>query len=410
MEDEWVPTREELREWRQVGDQPADELITELFDRHRHEGVGQLMQALLDTEWVGESEAGTEAKAFLLAERQSAVDAGLAPDPQALESTVEAGQAVFAEHGPEIMLILGCYSLPAAYAAANGVQVLRQTDYLTKMPDRRLIETAQIIVDVMQPGGLKPDGIGARSAEKIRLMHAAIRHLIVHRPNRPWDTAQLGVPINQEDMAATLMTFCYIVIDGLDRMGITTTPDEKTSYLAAWREVGRIMGVVPELVPNTFDQAEQLTRAIQADQVLGADVPPSDPRWTKGREMTGPLLQALDRKTLPGVPAALMRLFLPPHVADGLGVPHRPINDYVVKTLVRGFGWFDRTMLERFDRRSRVLRSASMGLMNHLLEWQRGGAREPFRIPESLDWFEDDGKRTVGQHVFERSVAVANRT
>jgi hypothetical protein len=188
VEEAWVPTRDELRRWRQVGDQPADDLITELFDKHGHEGVGQLMQALLDTEWVGESEAGREAEAFLLAERQSAADQGLTPDPDEFESTVEAGQAVFAEHGPEIMLILGCYSLPAAYAAANGVQVLRQTDYLTKMPDRHLVE-------------------------KTRLMHAAIRHLIVHRPGHPWDTQQLGVPINQEDMAATLMTFCYIVID-----------------------------------------------------------------------------------------------------------------------------------------------------------------------------------------------------
>jgi hypothetical protein len=377
-----------------VGDPPADQLIAELFDKHGHEGIRELMAELVATEWVGDSQGAQDAEAFIVSQRSEADAAGLTPDPAAFDATARAGQAVFAEHGLEIMMILGCYSLPAAYAAANGVHVLRQTDYLTKQPNRRLVETAQIIVDVMQPGGLHPEGIGTRSAEKTRLMHAAIRHLILHRPDHDWDADSLGTPINQEDMAATLMTFCYIVIDGLDKMGVTTTPEEKESYLAAWREVGRIMGVVPELLPDTFLRAEQLTRAIQADQVLGEDVPPDDPRWRNGREMTTPLLRTLNSKMLPGVPGGLMRLFLPRHVADGLGVPNRPINDWAVKTIVRGLGWFDRRIYERFGRRSWLLQRASMRFMNMLLTWQRGGDRQPFRIPDSLDWYERYGSRS----------------
>lgn len=387
-----------------MGDPPADALIADLFDAHGHEGVGQLMSDLLNSEWVGEGEVGRKAEAFLTAERESGF-----VDAAQLTSTLEAGQSVFAEHGPEIILILGCYSLPAAYAAANGVKVLRQTDYLTRQPDRRLIETAQIIVDVMQPGGLEPGGIGQRSAEKTRIMHAAIRHLILHRPDHPWDTEKFGIPINQEDLAATLMTFAFIAIDGLDRMHIVTTPEERESYLAAWREVGRIMGVAGELLPANFVHAEQLTRAIQADQVLSG-VPPTDPAWADGRLMTGPLLGVLDAKMLPGIPATMMRLFLPRDVADGLGVPRRPIADALIHSVVRAFGWLDTNLLERFSRRSRVLRHVSLDLMQMMLEWERGGDRQPFRIPDSLDWYDEtSSKRTLAQRVLTRSAALTTR-
>ncbi len=387
-----------------MGDPPADALIAELFDAHGHEGVGQLMTDLLDSEWVGEGEVGEKAEAFLTAERQSGFS-----DAAHLSATLEAGQAVFAEHGPEIILILGCYSLPAAYAAANGVKVLRQTDYLTNQPDRRLIETAQIIVDVMQPGGLEAGGIGQRSAEKTRIMHAAIRHLILHRPDHSWDTARLGVPINQEDLAATLMTFAYIAIDGLHKMHISTTPTERESYLAAWREVGRIMGVAPELLPATFSRAEQLTRAIQDDQVLQG-VPPTDPAWSDGRLMTVPLLGVLDSKMLPGVPATMMGLFLPRDVADGLGVPRRPIADRVIHAVVRAFGWLDTNVLERFGRRSRVVRHVSLDLLQMMLDWERGGNRQPFRIPDSLDWYNEPGaKHTLGQRALTRTAKLTAR-
>jgi hypothetical protein len=388
-----------------VGDPPADELIAELFDAHGHEGVGQLMADLLDSEWVGEGEVGEKTEAFLTAERQSGFS-----DAADLSATLEAGQAVFAEHGPEIILILGCYSLPAAYAAANGVKVLRQTDYLTKQPDRRLIETAQIIIDVMQPGGLQAGGIGQRSAEKTRIMHAAIRHLILHRKDHSWDTSRLGVPINQEDLAATLMTFAFIAIDGLDKMHISTTQAERESYLASWREVGRIMGVAPDLLPATFSHAEQLTRAIQEDQVLSG-VPPADPAWSDGRLMTVPLLGVLDSKMLPGVPAAMMRLFLPTDVADGLGVPNRPITDRLIHGLVRAFGWLDTKVLERFSRRSRVLRHVSLDLLQMMLDWERGGSRQAFRVPDSLDWYDETAtKRTLGQRALTRAAKLTARS
>lgn len=383
---------DELQRWRGVGDPPADAVIAEIYDEHGHGAVHDIMQAILQREEVEAGPGAEKVAAFLASERDGV-------DTQALEQRISAGQDVFAEHGPEVILILGTYSLPAAYAAYFGAKVLLQTGYLTNQPDRRLIETAQIIVDVMQPGGLAHGGIGRRSAEKTRLMHAAIRHLIIHRPDHAWEADEWGVPINQEDLAATLMTFSWIVLDGLRRMGVRLSEEEAQSYLEAWREVGRIMGVVDELIPTTVADAERLTRAIQDHQVLTSR--PSDSRWAGGRQLTAALIPVLDHKMLPGVPASLMHLFLPRTVTRGLGVPRAPVRDTVVLALVKGFGWLDSTILSRFSRGSRVLRGLSMELLNGILQWERGGDRAPFRIPDSLDWYEE-GRRTIGQRTVER--------
>ena len=145
-----------------------------------------------------------------------------------------AGEQLFSEHGPEIMMLLCCYSLPSSYAAKKGVQVLHRTAYLAKRPNRRLFETAQFIVDVLSPGGLGPGGKGVRTAQKVRLMHAGIRHLILVDTKAPWSVDALGVPINQEDLLGTLMTFTWLILDGLAKLGVTLTPREQEAYLAAW--------------------------------------------------------------------------------------------------------------------------------------------------------------------------------
>ncbi len=126
--------------------------------------------------------------------------------------------------------------------------------------------------------------------------------------------------------------------------------------------------------------------------------------------MTVPLLEVLDSKMLPGVPAAMMRLFLPKEVADGLGVPNRPIADRIIHGVVRAFGWLDTNVLERFSRRSRVLRHVSLDLMQMMLDWERGGSRQPFRLPDSLNWYDEpESKRTLGQRVLTRSAGLTTR-
>ena len=72
--------------------------------------------------------------------------------PGVTDDDIRIGQDLFEMYGPEILMILGCYSLPAAYSAKKGVLVLATTKFLELEPDRRLAETSQIIMDVMTEG------------------------------------------------------------------------------------------------------------------------------------------------------------------------------------------------------------------------------------------------------------------
>ena len=65
-------------------------------------------------------------------------------------------------------------------------------------------------------GALDAGGAGIRSAQKVRLMHDAVRHLILEHG---WDPA-LGLPINQEDQLGTLLTFSAVILDGLRKLGL----------------------------------------------------------------------------------------------------------------------------------------------------------------------------------------------
>jgi hypothetical protein len=325
--------------------------------------------------------------------------AGFIAEPvEGVQTEIGRGQDLFQELGPEVLLILGCYSLPAAYAATRGARVLAQTGFLTEDTDRRLGETSQMVVDVMTTGGLEPGGVGIWAARKVRLMHAAIRHLVLARDDVRWDTERDGIPINQEDLAATLMTFSHLVVTGLRRLGFWVSNDEAEEYLAAWKVVGRLMGVLPELIPVDFDEAGELTETIEARQVAPGEV---------GHGLTKALLAVLDAKTAPGVPAALMRRMLPGAVCDGLGVPRDKVRDGLVVAL-SGLVRLVDPVLRLLGTRTAAYRRFSMDLVQYLIERDRGGERAEFRLPTELhDFWKDQGDRDApGARIANRVLAL----
>src|SRR5436305_14119228 len=127
------------------------------------------------------------------------------------------------------MLILHGYSLPFDYLGKKRVQVLAHTTRLMSNPNRRITQVAQFMVDVLQPGGLTTgQGRGRRSIQKVRLMHAAVRRLAQMSPE--WNTAW-DLPINQEDLAGTLMSFSWVVMDGLEKLGVSLSKTDREAYL-----------------------------------------------------------------------------------------------------------------------------------------------------------------------------------
>lgn len=302
--------------------------------------------------------------------------------PQMDMAKIRTGEELFGLYGPECLMVLGFYSLPAAYAAAKGVQVLYRTAYLMKRPVRRVLETSQMVIDVMNRDGLGPNGKGIRTAQKVRLMHAAIRHLLTHDPNSPWDPS-LGVPINQEDLAGTLMTFSFIVIEGLAQLDIKLTPEEQEAYLHAWLAVGEVMGIAPEMMPANIDEARELTYTIRKRQI--AESP-------EGKAMTQALIEGM-RTLVPelvgGLPASMIRFFLEndpfmnQDIAGMLGVP--PANwTTIIIGLVKDMADLTHWIGDDSPTTARVVRFLSRRFVNAFIVTERGGNRPPFDIPVHL--------------------------
>lgn len=183
---------------------------------------------------------------------------------------IELAQTIYYRHGPQISLILNFYALPLCYTCKNGAKVLAATGRLSGSNNdlgrvfRRLFETSKIVLDTMSKDGLSPNGAGIVTAKKVRLYHAAIRYYLLNEKYNPhgWDVEDLGEPINQEEMAGTLMSFSALVIDGLTQLGVKLTDEEKNAYIHTWNIVGHFLGVDSNFYPENFKEGWELGVAI----------------------------------------------------------------------------------------------------------------------------------------------------
>ncbi|HZD10294.1 MAG TPA: oxygenase MpaB family protein, partial [Candidatus Binatia bacterium] len=244
-----------LESMREVGDPEADAVIGDVVAHHGIAHVNDLMRSLVQNDEIVTGD-------FPPAVRDYLAESATLP-PWADMAMIERGEQFFDDNWPIIVTLLFCASLPSAYAAHKGAQVLHLTQRMTQHVHRRIFETAQFVLDVMAPDGLSRTDRGIRSAQKVRLMHSATRNIIEHDPRwrSQWNEAW-GVPINQEDMAGTLMTFSLQVLVGMKRFRIEMDPEDEEAYLHAWKVVGHILGVDEALLPSDLEDAQLLATTI----------------------------------------------------------------------------------------------------------------------------------------------------
>jgi hypothetical protein len=189
-------------------------------------------------------------------------------------TSVARGQDVFVRTWPVASTALFYMSLVGGFSAPLITEVIRCTGYLTgagRATPRRLFETFQMVIDAALSGesGMRAGGDGWAAVLRVRLLHAKVRRRLLlgsavppdhsgldsgrdaptgcpHAAGKPppttckrasederkaaaygklagedqgkvaWDTLLFGVPINQEDMAVTLLAFSVNVIDGIE--------------------------------------------------------------------------------------------------------------------------------------------------------------------------------------------------
>jgi hypothetical protein len=196
--------------------------------------------------------------------------------------------------------------------------VLHATGQLEDRAEHRIRTTGAMIFPVMMTGGLTmPAGSGIAQILKVRLIHAMVRNLILRaspqaavtafraasdaeaavlipplaaiRPEdsmqrslhvHGWDIRNCALPNNQEELAYTLLTFSYVFLRAMQRLGIGFTPAQEEDYLHAWNVAGHFLGIRRELMVDTMEDAAALFARMQArgraDWASGARA--ADPR------------------------------------------------------------------------------------------------------------------------------------
>nr|MBC7613512.1 DUF2236 domain-containing protein [Pseudopedobacter sp.] len=245
----------DLNTYRNIGDQKADKFVNNYFEFDTKKKLLYESLALLksNSDWPHFLKSIPEAKWF----DKEIVNIPL-PDERSRAKAIH----FFQSKEIYILQLLGLLSLPYCYAAADGAEVLYQTERMYKDVKTRLEETAGFVKAIMQLNTMDLQGEGKVQLFKVRVMHAAARYYL-QKAN--WNPA-LGLPVNQEDMVGTTLSFSLIVIRGLRKMGFTISYEEQMSYIKYWSWVGAMLGVKAEILPANGKEAHDLDRTIAKRQ------------------------------------------------------------------------------------------------------------------------------------------------
>ena len=135
-------------------------------------------------------------------------------------------------------------------------------------------------------------GPGFVATRKVRLLHASMRFMLLH-PERfvpaavtddrslaqgllsrlreqGWRREDLGLPVNQEDLAYTLLTFGLVIPEGLARWHVRLDDADREAFLHLWRVVGFVLGIEDHLLPTSWAHGQEIRARIAARQAGGS--------------------------------------------------------------------------------------------------------------------------------------------
>jgi hypothetical protein len=239
-----------------IGDPPADELVAwmqsvgtatarPLFDRALAGGIASI------------ADPPEPLRAFFrLVET---------PPPWVDWERIALGQRAFQRGGTDGVYLSRNVPFLGGFAASG----INRTLLLTKTGQsgatgggQRFAETLQWALDVVG-GELGPGGPGYRSTLQVRLIHALVRRHVAALP--AWRPGEWGVPVNQTDMAATMLGALYAPVVASMAIGLIYTPRELAAGVHVARYTGWLMGIEERYLPVSFrDATRQLYHYLMA--------------------------------------------------------------------------------------------------------------------------------------------------
>lgn len=341
MSPEILPARPErfsddafLDHLRTLGDARADRSVAELLEEH---GAGAVSRIFRTLDAVEETLPEGTPRAFVTffdeaRELAFPVDA----------ERVARGRQAFFDHAFPAALVLLARSLPAGYAAPCLSRILHMTGNLDRHPYRRLLGVLQLIVEVGSEEDFSGPGAARVAAVKLRLLHAGIRHLT--HEHLPDYEARYGVPVNLEDMLATIMGFSYLVVDGLKQLDVGLSEEAAEDYYYIWAIFARLMGIHPPgepgsdaYVPRDLTEAARFYAAYSRRQFVGArDNPEGVTLARHNLEMLRDMLPRTARRLGGGlIPRIYMWDLLGPEAARRVGIRPLPGHALLGAVLLR---------------------------------------------------------------------------
>ncbi|KAK8858904.1 hypothetical protein IAR55_003135 [Kwoniella newhampshirensis] len=391
-----------LEPWRHEGDDLCDSVVRAINLRPGQDGL----QVLLDHLELPKAEQAECVKTFWDQISQpppaslSAYpdDSNEATPIEAIRScsrrlppSVAAGQAVFWRYSAQILSALMHFSLAAGFSAERIVGVLRETNYLTgdakDKTYRRLLETTQAIFDYMND--LTPvTGVGWKSTIRVRMLHSSVRVRLRDKKGlkNKYDEKVDGVPINQEDLLATLGSFAIAPLWSLRKSGIRLTAQEEAAYVAVWRHIGFYLGISPSRLEVYYTGPDLVSRAAKLFACLtmhlfSFDLEFDDYRATSTYRILASVAERPPRPSKIEKHLATSRFLIGDKLADKLLIPPTPRRIAFQLGVARAVDWalisFGRVYGQRWEIERVTITKL---LVTMVVCWQLGVKRTKFTI------------------------------
>jgi hypothetical protein len=263
--------------------------------------------------------------------------------------SIKRGQDFYWKHSSLITTILLHGSLAGGFGIPRIDAILSSTGYLSNGKSnvvfKRLVETGEMVFAAMNDANqmLTPGTEAWKTMMSVRVLHAKVRYRIWSRlqanPHKNplslhYLDKEAAVPINQSDMAATLLGFQAVPLVLMQVLGVRTTLQEREDFTHLWRVVGFVLGVEDSSNPCKFgpDASVKLLAAyIQSHSVYGLDFKTpeglsneeiSASKSVSGNLSTGLIKSVSESRSIPlNLLFAISRIMLPHELLDQMGYP-----------------------------------------------------------------------------------------
>jgi hypothetical protein len=295
-----------------VGDKPMDDLVEwmvsagatgarSLFDRALRDGIASV------------PDAPEQLRKFF-----TSVEA----TPEWVDwDTIRRGQRAFRSSGADGIYLARDVALLGGYQFSGFNKTLIRTGALEKGSNQRFAETMQWALDVISEDGLSARGTGYQSTIRVRLVHAYVRRHVAAMPD--WRSDDWGLPVNQTDMAATLLGALIAPAAGAIGMGMVYSRADLDAIAHVTRYVGWLIGVEEQWLPTNFRGAVRglyhalaaLSAPDESTQLLAMPMKDDPLRWNYDR------FPELRRRLARAQHLSITSAFLGPRAMRALGLP-----------------------------------------------------------------------------------------